>query len=185
MNGGDDAERVPLNFAVLDGSNPADWSIFGKPLPLIMEQVATVTPHAVADSVRQKYAVEVQAMWSNPKDLLKEKTLDNVAGVIIDAWPKATLGTDLEEKKETLRDHLLKVKKKCEPNGQAAFKRFGYSVWFVTDDPRTVMPYRPSFNDVTSLMDATNFQYITQERVLMEHLAAYLSNIYNALERGK
>jgi hypothetical protein len=185
MNGDDEPERLLLNFAVLDGSNPSNWSIFGKPFPEIMQQAANVTPYAVGQSVLQRYVVRVEAIWSPPKQLLKEKQLDDVAGVIIDAWPKDTLASDLEEKRETLRDHLLKTKKKCGQNGQAAFKRFGYSVWFVTDHPSTVMPYRPSFNDVASIMESTNFQYITQERVLMEHLAAYLSNIYNALERGK
>jgi len=185
MNGAHDGERIPLNFAVLDGSNPRNWSIFGKPFPQLIQQVATVTPHAVSDSALAAFAVHVEPIWCSPQELLKEKRLDDVAGVIIDAWPKAALEVDLEQKKETLRQHLLKMKKNCGGGGQAAFKRFGYSVWFLTDNARTVTPYRPGFNDVANIIDGTNFQYFTQERILMEHLAAYLSNIYNALERGK
>jgi hypothetical protein len=185
MSGDQDGERISLNFAILDGHNPRSWTIFGRTFPELMQQVASVRPHAVSDSTLGEFDVRIEAIWCSPEELLREKRLEDVAGVIIDAWPKATLDADLGQKKETLRRHLAQIKKKYGEEDQAAFNRFGYSVWFLTDNASTVAPYRPDFNDVAAIIGGTNFQYFTQERVLIEHLAAYLSNIYNALERGK
>jgi hypothetical protein len=185
MSGDDDSVRVPLGFAVLDGKDPKNWSVFGKTFPVLMEQVASVEPHAVSASALETFTVRIEPIWCSPEELLKEKRLDDIVGVIIDAWPKAKLDADLEQKKETLRRHLLKMKQHCGDGSTAKFKRFGYSVWFLTDSPRTVTPYRSDFNDVAYIIEGANFQYFTQERILFEHLAAYLSNIYNALERGK
>src|SRR5882724_8385369 len=111
MNADREGERIPLNFAVLDGSNPKSWSIFGMTFPSLMQQVAKVTPHAVSDTTLEAFDVRVEPLWCSPQELLKEKRLEDIAGVIIDAWPKKTLDADLEQKKETLRQHLLKMKK--------------------------------------------------------------------------
>jgi hypothetical protein len=187
MNGGDGGEPVELHFAILDGSNPRSWIVFNKPFfDLVNEVTDMVTPYAVSDTALATYRVRFQVIWSSPSDLINEKRLRNVVGVIIDALPKDTLQDDLLKKKETLRTHLGNVRKHCSSDSNAALNRFGYSVWFITNDPRTISSYRAEFNDLThSVIGPANFQYLTEERLLGEHLAAYMSNIYNILERGR
>lgn len=185
MNGGNGAEYIPLEFAILDGPDLNAWPVFGKKFPELVQDIAKIKPYAVSKKSLQHYSVKVQPIWCGPEDLLTEKRLGQVAGVIVDAMPKNGLEADLEEKKDTLRQHLIKIKKKYEKDDQVPFKRFGYSVWFVTDDASRLARFRNGFNDVTNIINGANFQYFTEERIFMAHLGAYLSNIYNVLDRGR
>lgn len=186
MSSGTSVAKFPLHFAILDGSDPTKWSIFGKSFPKLMREAGNVSPFAV-DPQNCRYSVSFEPIWCSPDELLQEERTEHFVGAIIDAWPKDTLEKDLKEKKEKLAHHLAQIRKNSKRDVSPAFERFEYSVWFITNDASTITPYRQDFNfAIAAVIDKTPiFQYFTDERILMAHLATYLSNIYLILERGR
>jgi hypothetical protein len=183
MNG--NPEDMPLFFAILDGPDPKAWPVYDKTFPKVMEKA--VQPHAVSDDLIDDYRVHIEPIWSNPKELLREKRLDQVAGIIIEALPKPNFEQDLEQKLKMLRTHIRRIKLKTKSNGEAVFKRFGYSIWFITDKPSNIKEFVRSVRQTASMLDEAptiNHQFFMAEQALLEHIATYLSNIYLTLDRG-
>lgn len=180
-------KNIRLFFAILDGPNPREWRLNGKEFTKLMEQARAVQPPAVSANTLKTFSVRVEPIWSGPEELLEETHLDQLAGVIIEALSSPNMDDDLEQKVETLRNHILKVKIENKTNSDASFKRFGYSIWFMTDNPAGISRFVQRARDAASMLDeaaSINHQFFSGEQALLGHVATYLSNIYFTLERG-
>jgi hypothetical protein len=188
MNANNGPEDIPLFFPILDGPKPKEWSLYGQKFPLLIEKAhKSVRPHAVPVDLLNSFSVHIEPIWSDPQELLKEKRLDKLAGIIIEALPKQDIEEDLKQKVKTLRSHIRQIKLKTKSNDDALFKRFGYSIWFMTDNPANIVSFVQNVRDAAAMLDGiakVNHQFFMEEQALLEHLATYLSNVYLTLERG-
>jgi hypothetical protein len=189
MNGADAVETVRLYFAVLDGPNPKTWSLYGKKFPDFMQKVceaARPDPADVSEDLLQDYTVEIAPIWSGPNDLLKDKSLNEVVGVIIDAFPKADTQADQNEKLRMLRRHVNRLHKLNQDNARASFKRFRYQIWFMTDKSTKVAGFVENAFDAAAAIigkDLIDHQVFKEEGWLARHLTSYVQNIYVRLGR--
>jgi hypothetical protein len=140
----------------------------------------------VSADLLQDYSVQVEPIWSGPKELLEEKSLEGVVGVIIDAFPKPDLDADHHEKVSMLRRHFRRLNNENRNNADALFRRFGYSIWFMTDRSTSIAGFVGSVRDAAAAhigVDPIEYQVFKEEGWLARHLTSYLQNIYFRLGR--
>jgi hypothetical protein len=181
-------QDTPLFFAVLDGQNPKDWTLFGTPFPDLMREAKDkAKPMAVGADLLKTFKIYIEPVLQSPEELLKEKRLDSLAGIIIDALPRQGGSVDLEEKLETFRSHIRQLSKATKANSDALHKRIGYEIWFVSDgDTGKLADYVRRARDAASMLRGTpvGHFFITTKDLLIDHTALYLSNVYFKMDRG-
>ena len=181
---------TPLFLAVLDGQDPQNWPLYGERFRDLMAEARQVMrPYAVTPELLQQYNVEIEPILVGPQALLEEERLDKVVGIIIDTLPKERIDEDLKQKLEILRRHIRQIKRKCQSNDGAMFKRFGYRFWFVTDDANRIADFVQHVRDMAGdMLNGTaeyDVAYIVEKGLLIHHLNAYLSDIYYELGSGR
>src|SRR6185503_10103769 len=124
--------QTTLYFAVIDGEDPTTWQLYGKRFSdLIAEASKAARPHRVPPQWKALFSIDVKPLLIGPDELLEEKNLDKVIGVIIDAQPNGVAREEFFERKLFLLKQLyLKQTQDCD---KPLFERFGYKVWFATD----------------------------------------------------
>jgi hypothetical protein len=181
------AQTVRLSFAILDGSDPKIWTLFGKRFPVLLtEACAAAQLEDVSPELLQDYSVEVDPIWSGPTELLKETTLDRVVGVIVDAFPKPNAAKDQDEKVDTLRRHVQRVHHANRNNADALFRRFRYSVWFMTDKTANIAAFKDRVLDTVGNIigkERLEYQVFKEPDLLPLHLTSYMDYIYFRLGR--
>jgi hypothetical protein len=176
--------HTTLFFAVLDGADPNTWEVFNRKFPELMaEAQKDPKPLGVPLWYLEDLSIAVQLLLVGPEDLLAQKYLDKVVGVIIDGEPKDPTGADLEQKLVTLKRLFMK---QTESREKPLFKRFGYEVWFVTKDKDS--PIFTGFVDkVKDALEAhmdgppPRYDYIYEEWILGHALCGYLGGAYRLL----
>jgi hypothetical protein len=183
-------KTVQLYFAVLDGPNPKTWRSYGKEFYDFMGKAcAAAKPDArvVSPRLLKNYNVEISPIWSTPDNLLREKNLEAMVGVIIDAFPKTNSEADRAQKIDQLRDLVTLLNNDAErQNGATSFKRFGYSIWLLTNETADVASFRESVIDAAGTIIGVrnvNDQVLNHESLLAIHLSIYLQNVYLRLDR--
>jgi hypothetical protein len=190
MSGANNAKTVRLYFAVLDGSDPTTWTLYNKSFPTFIQEsckAARPTTKDVSAYLLKNYSVLIEPIWCGPDQLLEEKALDAVVGVIIDAFPKPNADRDRAEKVEILRGHIQLLHSLNQGNDRAFFKRFGYSIWFMTDDSTEIAGFKDNVIDAAAAiigLDPIETQTFKREDWLSMYLTFYVQNIYNRLGRG-
>ena len=178
---------VRLFFAILDGSDPKTWKLYGEKFPDFMRECCkTAQPDDISTALRQKYRVEVEPIYSGPEALLREKALEDVVGVIIDAFPKAEQQTDYDQKVELLRSHVQSLQRQNRDNDDALFNRFSYSVWFMTDKTAKISTFIDHTLDAAAAIIGVKrieHQVFKDKDWLGRHLTSYLQNVYFRLAR--
>jgi hypothetical protein len=181
-------QDTPLFFAVLDGQSPKDWTLFGKPFPDLMREAKDkAKPTAVGADLLKTFKIYIEPVLQSPEELLKEKHLDSLAGIIIDALPKQGGVVDLDEKLTTFRDHIRQISKATKANSDALHKRIGYEIWFISDrDTDKLAEYVRRARDAASMLQGSSVGhfFITTKDLLIDHAAHYLSNVYFKMDRG-
>lgn len=181
------AEDVPLFFAVLDGQSPKDWSLFGQSFPEIMKEAKKTKPPAVGAALLKTFKIYVEPVLLGPEELLKEKRLDSLAGIIIDALPKQDGSLELGDKLTTFRNHIRQLSRATKVNADALHRRIGYEIWFVTDrDTDKLSESVQKVRDTAAMLQGTSVghAFITTKELLIDHTARYLSNVYFKMDGG-
>jgi hypothetical protein len=180
-------EDTPLFFAVLDGQSPGDWQLFGTKFgSLIKEAKQKAKPTAVGPELLDIFDIYIEPMLKSPADLLKASRLDLLAGVIMDAMPKPDGTDDLDERLNTFHKHVLKVRAVATNNSNPLFRRIGYEMWFITDDPNKLnKQVKQAYNSASMLSETTVSHYfLSSKEAFIDHVASYLSNVYLKMYRG-
>jgi hypothetical protein len=182
-------QTVRLYFAVLDGANPRTWSLYGKSFPELMQDACyAARPEAVSADLLQDYSVQVEPIWSGPEQLLEETALDAVVGVIIDAFPKQDPERDHAEKVDTLRRLVRRLQDRNRGNADALFRRFGYSIWFMTDKSSRIGGFVGSVRDAAAAIigpKSIEHQVFKDKDWLALHLTSYVENVYFRLAQAR
>ena len=180
---------VSLFFAVLDGSDPKTWSLYGKCLPEFMKDAsghAKPNPKRVEPALLRDYNVNVELMWNRPEELREERSLDGVVGVIIDAFPKADTETDRAQKIQTLREHVRHLGGR-QDKPKSLCTGLKYSIWLVTDGATDVAAFKASVAETAGHVmgpDRIDPQVFEDGDWLFRHLKTYIEHVYYELGRG-
>lgn len=181
-------EQTTLYFAVLDGDDPSTWQLYGKRFADLVEAASKgAQPHRVPQQWKNLFSVDVKPLLIGPDELMEEKNLDKIVGVIIDSQPNGVAKDEFFAGKISLLKQLhLKQTKDCE---SPLFKRFGYNVWFATD--KTDSPETANFVDhvrdalAANMKETTiKYDYIVEEGVLSYLMMHVVTEAYFTLASG-
>jgi hypothetical protein len=179
-------KHVTLYFAVIDGADPEKWPVFEKPFGELFKAARThATPNKVTERLRRQFTVEIEPLMVGPAALLEEQNLDKVVGVIIDALPKESGSSEFDSKLDTLQDLFLK---QTEQSDKPLYQKFGYKVWFATDNSesediaRFVDQVRLTLE--ASLKQKVKVDYFTEEALLSFLMIQCLHDAYFNLAEG-
>ena len=179
-------EYTKLFVAVIDGEDPKVWRPFKKTFPELAADAFRTSPYGVDDDLIARFKVELEAILLSPADLLRERHLDKIVGVVIDALKQDSADDDFFDRKLGTLRALCREQATFE---KPLFSRFGYRVWFVANDP-TAVPFRRFVFQVREAFAArmkgapVDFQFINEEHMLASTVGAYLSHAYHVLEFG-
>ena len=177
-----------LYFAVIDGADPTVWPLFGKRFgDLVADARKAAKPHKVPKRLLELFNVDVKPLLIGPEKLLEEEHLDKIVGVIIDALPHASQAAMLDQKFDILKNLHLK---QLEQSEKPLYQKFGYKVWFATDDAKS--PEIARFvENVRFMLKASikekikiEYDYVTNEGILTYLITQCLHDAYADLAEG-
>jgi hypothetical protein len=180
--------QTTLYFAVIDGEDPGKWMLYGKRFSDLIEEASKAArPYGVPPQWKTLFSIDVKPLLISPDELLEEKNLDKVIGVIIDAQPNGAARDEFFDRKLFLLKQLyLKQTQDCD---QPLFERFGYKVWFATDktdSPETAM-FIERVRDAleANIREASvTYDYIVEEGILSYLMMQVVHEAYFTLARG-
>jgi hypothetical protein len=182
-------KQTTLYFAVIDGDDPNKWPLFGKNFPdLVTAARKAAKPHKVPDRLRRLFNVVVEPLLIGPDELMEEQNLDKVVGVIIDALPKTAPEAPFFDRKLDLLKNLYL--KQVEKSDKPLFRRFGYKVWFATDNTesqeiaRFVENVRYVLEGSLKQKARVDVDYIIDEGILSYLMMQCLHDAYFVLAEG-
>jgi hypothetical protein len=123
---------LQVNVAVVDGTKPRDWLLFGQlPLGDLVDRVGTIS--ALSESFDQNKRINVDVMLDDVSKLANGQCR-SVSGIVVDG--ELLLRYSLDVKNPCL-GRLQRVLQLMNADKLAVYRQFGLRVWIVGTDTHT------------------------------------------------